>query len=87
MLLIFIAWIIFICLEQKANFNFIKGLWNKGFCCIVMPSENSSENNHGLSNTENLINTIFYLNKSENFMKVTDGFKNNFSKIIHNRRR
>ena len=52
-----------------------------------MPSENSSENNHGLSNTENLINTIFYLNKSENFMKVTDGFKNNFSKIIHNRRR
>ena len=40
-MVIFLAWIVFILLEQKTKVNHIKNVRIKIFCNVVMPSDNT----------------------------------------------
>ena len=76
-MVIFIAWIDFILLEQKINLNLMKKYaWIKFFCGFVIPSEKDNILKFNQYMKSDKIPYIIYAN-IESLIKKTDGTENN----------
>ena len=73
-MVIFIVWIVFIPLEQKANLGHIKKY--KNFCNVIMPSEDTKILEFNEYKKSDKTSFIIYAD-IECIMEKTDGCKNN----------
>ena len=79
MLGVFIAWIVFICLEQKTTLSFIKNMWKQRFFSVLTPFEDTKIFEFNQYQKSDETPSINHENV-EPLIKKIDGFNSNSEK-------